>query len=81
MRNRDVESNFHKRYSVCNTIERRRSSSYAINNVEDDSNRFQECKLKIQKIRHNIATRKTTSKLILIWDWRLTKNNIDIKRL
>ena len=46
MRNLDVESN---KYSVCNTIDLRRSISNAINNVEDDSNRFQEFKLKIRK--------------------------------
>ena len=49
MKNRDVERNLHKIYSVYNKIDQRRSSSYAINNVEDDSNRFQEFKLKIRK--------------------------------
>ena len=49
MRNRDVESNLYKIYSVCNMIDLRRSISYAINNVEDDSNRFQEFKPKIRK--------------------------------
>lgn len=49
MRNRDVESNLLKIFSICNKIDLRRSISYAINNVEDDSNRFQEFKLKIQK--------------------------------
>ena len=49
MKNRDLEGNLHKIYSVCNKIDQRRCSSYAINNVEDDSNRFQEFKLKIRK--------------------------------
>ena len=49
MKNRDVEKNLYKIYFVYNKIDQRRSSTYAINNVEDDSNRFQEFKLKIRK--------------------------------
>ena len=60
MKNRDVEKNLHKIYFVYNKIDQRRSSTYAINNVEDDSNRFQEFKLKIRKNKVQFCHKKRT---------------------
>ena len=80
MKNRDVEKNLHKIYFVYNKIDQRRSSTYAINNVEDDSNRFQEFKLKTRKKLSTILPQEKNVNINSFFSWRLRHHNIDTKK-